>query len=152
MDQQLPVTVGFDGSEFALDALRKAFDLASRLGVGVRIVRAWTISSAPRPKSWEPGFVPPIDDFAEAVAEITEKQVAQVTAEFPDIEVAIEVPHGAAGKQLVGWGPQSSVLVVGTRGLGGFADLLIGSVSEYVVEHAKCDVLVTKLASGKQPG
>jgi nucleotide-binding universal stress UspA family protein len=144
MDQQLPITVGFDGSKCALDALRKALALASRLGVGVRIARAWTISNAPRPKSWEPGFVPPIDDFAEEVAEITRREAAAVVAEFPEVAVEIEVPHGAAGKELVKLGAQSSLLVVGTRGLGGFADLLIGSVSEYVVEHAGCDVLVTR--------
>ena len=67
MDEQAPVVIGYDDSDFSREALRKGLWLASKLGAKARIVRAWTISNAPRPSTWEPGYVPPVDDFATAV-------------------------------------------------------------------------------------
>ncbi|MDR1711206.1 MAG: universal stress protein [Propionibacteriaceae bacterium] len=145
MEQSLPITIGFDGSPFAFAAVRKGLWLAGKLGAPVRIVRAWTISNAPRPATWQPGYVPPVEDFGAAVEEQTRRELAGVLAEFPDADVSIEVPHGAAGRELIAASAQSSLIVVGTRGLGGFAGLLLGSVSDQVVEHAQCDVLVARL-------
>ncbi len=145
-----PIVVGFDGSDFASEALRKGLGLASKLGVPVRIVRAWTISNAPRPKTWEPGFVPPVDDFADAVlAQLTEA-TASIVAEHPEVEVSYHVPHGAAGRELLRASEGARLIVVGTRGLGGFSGLLLGSVTGQLVEHAHCDVLVSRRRSGDQ--
>ncbi|HRA74644.1 MAG TPA: universal stress protein [Propionicimonas sp.] len=144
MDETAPIVIGYDGSDFADEALRKGLWLASKLGLTARVIRAWTISNAPRPKTWEPGYVPPVEDFAEAVLEQLRGQVAPVLAEFPDAKVELEAPHGAAGRELVRASAEARLVVVGTRGLGGFSGLLLGSVSDQVVEHAKCDVLVTR--------
>lgn len=144
MDESAPIVIGYDGSVFADEALRKGLWLASKLGVKARVIRAWTISTAPRPASWAPGYVPPVEDFAEAVRDQVRDQIAARLAEFPDVEVEVEVPHGAAGRELIRASDGARVLVVGTRGLGGFSGLLLGSVSDQVVEHAKCDVLVTR--------
>ncbi|MDR1430977.1 MAG: universal stress protein, partial [Propionibacteriaceae bacterium] len=114
MEQKLPITVGFDGSEFATAALRKGLWLAQRLDLPLRIIRAWTISNAPRPTSWEPGFIPPIEDFAAAMTELSNAQLSPVLAEYPQVEVAIEVPHGAAGRELIRASEASSMIVVGT--------------------------------------
>jgi nucleotide-binding universal stress UspA family protein len=145
-----PIVIGYDGSDFAAEALRKGLWLASKVGAPARIVRAWTISNAPRPKTWEPGFVPPVDDFAEAVLELLKAQTAAIVAEFPDVKVSYEAPHGAAGRELIRASEGARVVVVGTRGLGGFSGLLLGSVSDQVVEHAHCDVLVIRRTSGDQ--
>ena len=145
-----PVVIGYDGSDFANEALQKGLWLAAKLGVPARIVRAWTISNAPRPKTWTPGYVPPVDDFAEAVLEQLKAQTAARRAEYPGVEVAFDVPHGAAGRELIKASESAGVLVVGTRGLGGFSGLLLGSVTDQVVEHARCDVLVTRRRSGDQ--
>lgn len=144
MDESAPVVIGYDGSEFADEALRKGLWLASKLGLKARILRAWTISTAPRPSTWSPGYVPPVEDFAEAVREQLKGQVAARLAEFPEVEVELQVPHGAAGRELIRASEDARVLVVGTRGLGGFSGLLLGSVSDQVVEHAKCDVLISR--------
>ncbi|HQY98657.1 MAG TPA: universal stress protein [Propionicimonas sp.] len=150
MEQQAPIVIGFDGSDFAREALRKGLWLAAKLGAPVRIVRAWTISNAPRPKTWSPGYVPPVDDFAQAVLDDLSAATASVRAEYPGVEVSLEAPHGAAGRELIKASAGAQLVVVGTRGLGGFSGLLIGSVSDQVVEHAQCDVLVTRRASGDQ--
>lgn len=148
--EHAPVVVGFDGSDFSREALRKGLWLASRIGGPVVVVRAWTISNAPRPKTWAPGYVPPVDDFAEAVLEQLKAQTAPLVAEYPDVPVTYSAPHGAAGRELIRASEGAQVVVVGTRGLGGFSGLLLGSVSDQVVEHAHCDVLVTRRRSGDQ--
>jgi nucleotide-binding universal stress UspA family protein len=148
--EHAPIVIGFDGSDFAGEALRKGLWLASKIGAPVRIVRAWTMSNAPRPRTWAPGYVPPVEDFAEAVLEQLRTQTASVVAEYPDVPVTYEAPHGAAGRELVRASAGARVVVVGTRGQGGFSGLLLGSVSDQVVEHAQCDVLVTRRRSGDQ--
>jgi nucleotide-binding universal stress UspA family protein len=144
MDESAPIVIGYDGSEFADEALRKGLWLAAKLGVKARVIRAWTISTAPRPATWAPGYVPPVEDFAEAVRTQVQQQIADRQAEFPEVEIEIVVSHGAAGRELVRASEDARVLVVGTRGLGGFTGLLLGSVTDQVVEHAKCDVLVSR--------
>lgn len=144
MDDTGAIVIGYDDSEFARNALRKGLWLAARLGAPVRVVRAWTISSAPRPRTWEPGYVPPVEDFAAEVLDHLRAQVAPILAEHPEVAVELVVPHGAAGRELVKASDDARLVVVGSRGLGGFAGLLLGSVSGEVVEHARCDVLVVR--------
>jgi nucleotide-binding universal stress UspA family protein len=148
--EQAPIVIGFDGSDFADEALRKGLWLASKVGAPAIVVRAWTISNAPRPKSWAPGYVPPVEDFAEAVLEQVRAETAPIVAEFPGVVVSYAAPHGAAGRELIRASETARIVVVGTRGQGGFSGLLLGSVSDQVVEHASCDVLVTRRKSGDQ--
>ncbi|MFT4217930.1 MAG: universal stress protein [Micropruina sp.] len=144
MDAPLPIVVGSDGSDFSQLALRRALWLGRQLKAPVRVVRAWSISNAPRPASWTPGYVPPADDFEAAVRQRLESDVAGARAEYPEVEITLETPHGVAGRELLKASKNARVLVVGTRGAGGFKGLLMGSVSDQVVEHASCDVLVVR--------
>lgn len=144
MDDTGAIVIGYDDSEFAKNALRKGLWLADQLDAPVRVVRAWTISTAPRPRTWEPGYVPPVEDFAAEVMDHLHTQVAPILAEHPGVAVELVVPHGAAGRELVKASDDARLVVVGSRGLGGFAGLLLGSVSGEVVEHARCDVLVVR--------
>lgn len=144
MDEQLPIVVGNDGSDFARLALRKALWLAQQLKAEVHLIRAWSISTAPRPSTWSPGYVPPVDDFEAVVRERLERDIASVLAEYPDVKVTVLTPHGPAGRELLKACVNARLLVVGTRGSGGFKGLLMGSVSNQVVEHAPCDVLVVR--------
>ncbi len=150
MTNARPITVGFDGSDFAMTALRKGLSLAAQLGLPVRVVRAWSISNAPRPATWTTGYVPPVEDFAAAVRQQVTEQIAPILADYPQVVVELDVPHGAAGRELIRVSRDSTLIVVGTRGLGGFSGLLIGSVSQQLVEHAACDVLVTRSATEDQ--
>lgn len=144
MDAPMPIVVGNDGSDFARLALRKALWLAQLLKAEVRVVRAWSISTAPRPSTWSPGYVPPADDFEAIVKQRLAKEVTPIAAEYPDVKVSLETPHGPAGRELLKASAHARLLVVGTRGIGGFKGLLMGSVSNQVVEHAPCDVLVVR--------
>jgi nucleotide-binding universal stress UspA family protein len=91
-----------------------------------------------------------VEDFAAAVLAQVKAQTAKTVAEFADVAVSFDVPHGAAGRELIKAADGARIVVVGSRGLGGFSGLLLGSVSDQVVEHASCDVLVIRRPSGDQ--
>jgi nucleotide-binding universal stress UspA family protein len=138
------VVVGHDGSRFADRAVRTALSWASKTDLPVRILRSWSLTTAPRPESMKPGYVPPLADFAAAVLRDLEGDVAPLVADFPDVEVSYETPHKPAARALIDASEEAALLVVGTRGRGGFKGLLLGSVTEQVVRHAQCPVLVSR--------
>ncbi len=144
MDSSAPIVIGYDDSDTARAALRRGLEIAAKFGVPARVLRAWTVSNAPRPATWEPGFVPPVDDFETAVLDQLRNQVSTVLDDFVQVMVSLEAPHGPAGRELIEASATASLVVVGDRGLSGLSELLLGSVSNEVVEHAKCDVLVVR--------
>ncbi|PKQ30505.1 MAG: universal stress protein UspA [Actinobacteria bacterium HGW-Actinobacteria-2] len=144
MDQSAAIVIGYDGSAAARLALRRGLELAALYNAPARVLRAWTTGTAPRPKTWEPGYVPPVDDFAAAVIEQVSTDIAEVIAEYPGVEVRIEAPHGPAGRELIEASAEAQLVVVADRDLHGISELLLGSVSKEVVEHSHCDVLVVR--------
>ena len=135
------VLVGHDGSERAAQAVRWAAKHAARLGCPLHVVRTWSLSSAPRPATWATGYVPPLTDFEEAVLERLQHDVAEL--HLPeDVNVTCHVLHGAAGRRLVESSAGVEMLVVGSRGIGGFRGLVMGSTAAQVVGHAHCPVVV----------
>jgi nucleotide-binding universal stress UspA family protein len=144
------VVVGHDGSRFADRAVHTALVWAERGALPVRILRSWSLTTAPRPESMKPGYVPPLADFAAAVLHDLEADVAALVAEHPGLEVSYETPHKPAAQALIEASEDAALLVVGTRGRGGFKGLLLGSVTEQVVRHARCPVLVSRGRHGSQ--
>lgn len=144
MSENLPVVVGHDGSRFATVALQWALRHAEAVGVPVRVIRAWTIASAPRPADVPRGYVAGVDELAAATRAALEADTAGVRAEHPGVEVRLEAVHAAADDALLEASREASLVIVGPRGLGGFAGLFLGSVSERVVRHADCPVLVLR--------
>lgn len=138
------IVVGHDGSPGAAEALSEALGLASALGVPVTVVRAWSLTTAPRPDGWEFGYVPSFDECAEAVRLALVDDVHDGLAAHPDVPVDYRVAHSGAAKALVEISDGARMLVVGARGLGGLVGMLLGSVSEQCVRHATCPVLVVK--------
>jgi nucleotide-binding universal stress UspA family protein len=138
------VVVGHDGSKFADRAVRTALSWAEKGGLPVRILRSWSLTSAPRPESMKDGYVPPLGDFADAVRRDLEADVAALVAEHPEVEVSYETPHKPAAQALIEASEEAALLVVGTRGRGGFKGLLLGSATEQCVRHADCPVLVVR--------
>ncbi|MCV2487879.1 universal stress protein [Geodermatophilus sp. YIM 151500] len=147
------ILVAHDGSEGAQVALAWAARLAERAGFGLHVVRAWSMTSAPRPRSWAPGYVPPIEDFERAVHDELCAHVAAVGV--PDtVKVRCWTVHAAAARGLIESSHRADLMVVGARGHGGFTGLLLGSVSEQCVRHAHCPVTVVRqeaLPHGRTP-
>ncbi|AWB91895.1 universal stress protein [Aeromicrobium chenweiae] len=142
------VLVAHDGSVPADAALRTAVRVAAGLGKPVTVARAWSISTAPRPASAAPGYMPPFEDFEAATLAALEKDIAPIRAESPDVTIDAVVVHGSPAEKIVEASGSADLVVVGSRGRGGFPGLLLGSVSDQVVRYAKCPVLVDKAVGG----
>ncbi|MGH3366978.1 MAG: universal stress protein [Nocardioidaceae bacterium] len=141
VDTRGGIIVGHDGSAHAEQALRWAADWAGRTGTPLHVVRTWTLSSAPRPATWEPGYVPPLKDFENAVQSALERDIEALS--LPEgVPVTCYVLHGHPGRRLVEASAHADLLVVSTRGRGGFAGLVMGSTTDQVVRHAHCPVVV----------
>ena len=137
------IVVGHDGSKCAQEALAWAGRLARRADVDLYVVRAWAMMTAPRPSSWEPGYVPPLADWEKAVHDELTTHVAAVGID-PSVRVSCHVIHKSPTEGLMSAAAGAHLLVVGARGRGGFRGLLLGSVSDQLVHHAPCPVTVVR--------
>lgn len=142
--------VGHDGSAPANETVRWAARLAKRLDCTLHVVRTWTISSAPRPATAEPGYVPPLSDFEAAVQKRLLADVARIGL-ADDLDVDCHVLHGAAGRRLVEASVGAEMLIIGSRGEGGFRGLLFGSTADQVVRNARCPVVVVPVTGSDDP-
>jgi nucleotide-binding universal stress UspA family protein len=144
------IAVGHDGSRCAQDALIWAGRLALRADLDLHVVRAWSLTSAPQPATWTPGYVPPLPDWEKAVHDELTAHVAAVGLD-PAVRVTCHVVHKAPAPGLITAAEGAHLLVLGARGRGGFRGLLLGSVSDQLVHHAPCPVTVVRSgATGRE--
>jgi nucleotide-binding universal stress UspA family protein len=141
------IVVGVDGSEESKLALRWALEEARLRDASVRAVYAWR-----DPYALTPGYGLPedfeFDALREHAVERLDAVIAEVAGTTTDVEVDGVVAEGPAGSVLVQAAEGAELLVVGSRGHGGFVGLLLGSVSQQCVTHAPCPVLVVRGQSG----
>lgn len=135
------IVVGVDGSAGADAALAFALEDAARRGVNVRAVYSWhipTLALAPAPFGT---VIPAPTELQEAATEALTTILADVTA--PEgVSVIPVVREGPAASVLLDEARDASLLVVGSRGHGGFTGLLLGSVSQQCASHSTCPVVV----------
>ncbi|MGY1753602.1 universal stress protein [Blastococcus sp. SYSU D01042] len=137
------IVVGHDGSKCAQEALVWAGRLAARADVDLHVVRGWSITSAPQPAAWTPGYVPPLPDWEQAVVDEMEAHV-RAAGLAPEVRVTCHAVHRPAEQAMMQAAEGASLVVMGARGRGGFAGLLLGSVSDKLVHHAPCPVTVVR--------
>jgi nucleotide-binding universal stress UspA family protein len=136
------VVVGDDGSRCAAAALREAAADAHRRGTSLHVIRAWSIANADRPADVPPGIVPSMLEFEAATLAAEQARVEALLDGTVPVEV--HAVHGTAVKALITASETADLLVVGTRGLGGFKNLVLGSVAEQCIRHAASSVLVVR--------
>lgn len=143
------IVVGHDSSAGADAALEVALQLASELGAPVTLLRAWSMVTAPRPPGWDFGYVPSTDEFADAVRAELEADTRDLVGRFPDVVVTYRAYHAGPAQTLIRASRDARLLVVGCRGLGGFREMVLGSVSDQCVREAHCPVLVARQPRGE---
>jgi nucleotide-binding universal stress UspA family protein len=141
------LVVGHDRSAGSEAALELALQLGSELHAPVVILRAWSMVTAPRPANWTFGYVPSEDELAEAVQQELVADTRARVDRFPGVDVGFRVDHRGPARALIGASREARMLVVGSRGLGGFGELVLGSVSDQCVRYAACPVLVARQRS-----
>jgi nucleotide-binding universal stress UspA family protein len=136
------IVVGYDGSPASALTLEFALGLADKLQAPLTVVRAWSVDTAPHGTLMEQGYVIP---FVEASLKIRRHLIDDTrarVAKHPGMTVAFRAVLGQSAAILIEISAGSRMLVVGSRGRGGFSSLLLGSVSEQCVRHARCPVVV----------
>jgi nucleotide-binding universal stress UspA family protein len=137
------IVVGVDGSEGGAAALEFAASEAALRKARLRIVSAWEVPTA----AYGGGFAPPIDAATWDAFRVRAEQVADDASAVvkklqPEVEVEALAAAGQPAVVLLEQSADAELIVVGRRGHGGFTRLLLGSVSEQVVHHATCPVVV----------
>jgi nucleotide-binding universal stress UspA family protein len=144
------ILLATDGSEDAELAAIAATDLSKRSGAELHVVHAWR----PLPHFAYPSLVPDPyhPPYEEGARRILGEQVRRIE-EAGGIVAKAHLPMGRPADAILDLGEQigADLIVVGSRGLGPVKRLLVGSVSEGVVHHAKCSVLVVRGGAGQWP-
>ena len=138
------IVVGVDGSDASKAALAWAADEAELRGTDVLALLAWMPTVAVG-GPW-PALVPvSASEEADESAETTLAALVEgVLGKEPKVHIVERVVHGPAAAALVEAAGHAELLVVGSRGLGGFTGMLLGSVSHQCAHHAPCPVVIVR--------
>lgn len=131
------IVVGIDGSAASAAALAWALHQAELTGASVEMVAVWEF-----PNTFGMQFRGMDEDWAGMARKAMESILAASTPTVSTVSKTLTQGHPA--EVLVEASKAASLLVVGSRGHGGFMGMLLGSTSEYVIAHAHCPVLVVR--------
>lgn len=137
-----PVVVGVDGSGEASAAVGFAMAEADRLGCPMVAVLAWDELWIGAPELAEP--VPTTAELQEDAVRMVSETLAGWSARFPDVRVTRVVERGRATQVLLREAMGARLVVVGSRGRGGFGGLLLGSTSQTMLHRSPVDVAVVR--------
>jgi nucleotide-binding universal stress UspA family protein len=133
------IVVGIDGSEASKAALRWAAGQARVTGATLRVIMTWEIPTF----AYASGMAYPGDlDLAAGSRRSLDKALRENVTDLEGVEVSSVVVEGHPAVALLEQAAEAELLVVGTRGHGAFAGMLLGSVSEHCVAHSSCPVVV----------
>ncbi|MEV7189520.1 universal stress protein [Kitasatospora sp. NPDC093102] len=139
-DTQRWIVVGVDGSPSSVDALRWAVDQARARGAVVEAVTAW---QHPVATGW-PVPVVAYENPADSARNVLDEAVAEAADAECRGGIRARVVEGGAVSCLLDAARGADLLVVGSRGHGGFTGALLGSVGQHCVQHAPCPVVVVR--------
>lgn len=139
------IVVGVDGSEGSLGALRWGLAEAERLGATVDAVTVYSPHTPSFAVVPEAMYIPPgsREEREKEAAETLDRAIdAVLGGREPPCQINRLVVSGRAASTLLDIAQEADMLVIGSRGLGGFTGLLLGSISHQCVSHAPCPVVV----------
>ncbi|MCW2609202.1 MAG: uspA protein [Cryptosporangiaceae bacterium] len=141
-----PIVVGVDGSVHAARAVAFGFEEAARRGIPLVAVQVWSVP--PHPPNGDPTRAATEAAAAERQADaVVTAAVTGIRDEYPGVPVVTELIHGADVEEtLVRRSAAASLTVVGSRGVGGVAGALLGSVGHALIHHAHSPVAIVRPA------
>lgn len=137
-----PVVVGVDDSAPARAAARIAFDAAQVRGVPVIAVNAWDFGpyDAFNAEIWDHSM----QQINTSLTDLVNEVLAPLREEFPNVEVEVRIVRGRPENAIVDASKGAGLVVVGSRGRGGFKGLMLGSTSKHVLRESHAPVIVTR--------
>ena len=138
------IVVGIDGSDASKQALGWAIEEARAHGASVMAVHAWEVP----PPMPDVAAMPTIDpvayfpDFQNAAEKLVTDIVEEVVGDDKSVNVEAVAVEGRPASAVIDAAGDADLVVVGSRGLGGFKTLVLGSVSHQVAQHAPCPVVI----------
>ena len=140
------IVVGVDGSDSSRKALAWAYDEAGHHGASLVVVTTWHPPALPMTPPY--GSIPPDDYEAQPrreALELLERFTSELVPKDPAVDVRTSVEEGKnPAEVLIERSKEADLVVVGSRGHGGFVGMLLGSVSQHLVAHADCPVVVVR--------
>jgi nucleotide-binding universal stress UspA family protein len=139
-----PVVVGVDGTPVGEAAIAFAFAEASTRGTDLVAVHTWTDLLLETAFAGESAVL----DFsvvAQQAEELLGERLAGWQEKYPDVRIIRHVSRKRASRALLRHAEGAALVVVGSRGRGGFRGLLLGSTSQHLLHHAPCPVAVVRI-------
>jgi nucleotide-binding universal stress UspA family protein len=146
MAEMNQIVVGVDGSDTSRKALAWAYDEAGHHRASLVVVTTWHPPALP--------MTPPYGNLApegygdqprQEALDLLERFTSELVPKDPVVDIRTAVEEGKnPAKVLIERSKEADLLVVGSRGHGGFAGMLLGSVSQHLVAHADCPVVVVR--------
>lgn len=138
------IVVGVDGSTSSKAALAWAVKQAEVTGAGVDAVIAWHYPVMVGGVPFAPIESLDTADYGDFAAKVLSEAVSEIAEPDGPVKVSLTVRQGIAAQVLLDASDGVDLLVVGSRGHGGFTEALLGSVSQACVHHARCPVVIIR--------
>jgi nucleotide-binding universal stress UspA family protein len=139
------IVVGVDGSPSSERALRWALRQAKLTGAAIDAVIAWHFPFISGGYTWPPtGIMVSATEFRKIAEQVLADTVSRATSGDFTPPVTQEVLEGDAAAVLIKESAGADLLVVGSRGHGGLAEAMLGSVGQHCVHHAACPVVIVR--------
>ena len=147
------IVVGVDGSEESRAALAWAVEEGRLRQAPVLAIHAWEVPMVPAPTGLVPPSVEVVGDLTELredAASLVEVMVREIAGDAADVEIRPLMVEDKPVNALLEAAERNDaqMIVVGSRGHGGFVSLLIGSTSDQVARHATCPVVIHRQRRG----
>lgn len=140
-----PVVVGVDGSPVSDTAVAAAFAEAAERETDLVAVHTW--SDLTFTEFASTGLIEiPAEDLQTAEQAVLAERLAGWQQRYPEVTVQREVYPSTPAQHLREWSERAQLVVVGSRGRGGFRGLLLGSTSQSLIQHSACPVMITRSA------
>ena len=133
------IVVGIDGSSEGARALEWAITQAQQSGAVLDIVTAWMF-----PMAIGYAFTTTVEEVRQQARSLVDHAISHVADVAPDVVVRGEATEQPPGPALVKASQGADLLIVGSRGMGGFEELLVGSVGHYCMRRAPCSAVIVR--------